>query len=118
MRYVIALVFLAIASAAQADNLQGRVFGYECKHIDPSKDGFSCALETDGYETRMKLHFTQDITKLSTEEQEYKKYRYDATVLRFLQLGGKFFVLTYAHAPSTKKMCSSIKNQPLSYHCE
>lgn len=117
MHYVVALVALLAVGTASADNLPGRVFAYECKQVSATADGFTCTLVPDGAGAYMKVHFTQDILKLPDHEQERKRYRYDSTLMRYFDLGGTYFELTYAYAPDVRKTCAKVKDSDYTYRC-
>lgn len=116
MRAVTVVVLALFAAPVFAANLQGLVFGYECRHINPKETGFTCSINKED-KTRITIHFVDDFRKLPKKEHEYKGYRFHALLVRYFELGGKWFDLTYANSPGKTVNCYRVKGKKFSYLC-
>lgn len=118
MRYVIALVALLAAGAVSADNLPGKVFAYECAQVSPERDGFSCTLNATETEVRMKIHFVRKAADLPKEQRAAQEYKYNALLLRYLDLGGTLWDVTAKFWPEGTGLHCYAGKVRYSTHCD
>lgn len=112
----IASLLIAFNNVSSA-NLTSIVFNYECKHVNPKEKGFTCSLDDLADGAHMHITFVTAPSKLSKSEQERISYNANAFILRYFQLGGRTFEFRYKYKPKKRQVCSSYKNNRLSYVC-
>ncbi|HJW80823.1 MAG TPA: hypothetical protein VJ396_01155 [Acidiferrobacterales bacterium] len=106
MRTALIIVLLAlVAGAAQAEEVfvpqtaRGRVMVHECKQVDARATGFSCHFNKDG----MRLQFHENQDGMTPERKKKSRYEFDKIALRYLDLGGRHFEVTFDHWPANRK---------------
>lgn len=111
----IGMLILSFTVCAAPASMVGAVLSYECKHIDSSDTGFSCA--AIGPNT-IQITFLKDPSTVAPDVKEYRHYKYAAFLTRYFELGGRYFVLLWAYKDAKKSSCSRFKNELFSFSCE
>lgn len=118
MRATIFIILAFIITSVNAASIQIEVISYECKHADATKDGFTCKLEPNEFGAIMQIHLSSNYHDVDEETHEYFNYQYNKMLMRFFDLGGKRFEVTYDKWGNDKyKSCSLIKGRKYSHDC-
>lgn len=103
MRQILFIVTLLASTAVLAATDAQQMVGYECKHIDSAKSGFTCAIERGG----LHLHWTKNLKQEPKEFSERSNYLFKKVYLRYFSAGGNSLVITGDHWPSDAAMVCS-----------
>lgn len=116
MRIVLAVLFLvAAAPAAAEESPRALVFDKECKQINPKVTGFECRFNQDG----MQIYWHEKTGEMSPQRQQQAKTEFSRIALRYIELGGKHFTVSFSHwAPDKVRNCWRRRNvRYADYYC-